>query len=271
MKYVLCLLVSLFLFLPAGATPSEKPPFLAVYANPQPGYEIYWEEEKEGFVFIADTWDSFPEFLRMAKAMAGDRKLVINVSSHGGEDGLLYLSYPLFVQTPWGEVIAVNINKQASLGYVVNCINKEIPREQMQELDLECCFSGYLYTKSIRNNPELRHAGGNIIEDCKEYPSFPIYGVPETYGLGNILHLQRNKYKLNINYKDLRETEILPVLSPVVDESEDNLKFDAMKQFLLTSGEFQKWREKFNKKYKLHLIWKHSPSKDLYTIPKPPK
>ena len=264
MKFILALLASLLFLLPAGA--QSKEPFLSVYANPQPGYEIYWEQEKEGFVFIADTWDSFPDYLKMTKSLAQGRKVILNISVHGGENGLLYLSYPLYVQLPWGEVAQLNITKECSMGYIVNEINKVFSPGEIQELDLEACFAGYVYTKSIRNNKELKHEGGNVIEDCKIYPQFPIYGVPQTFGLGNILHLQRHKYKLNINYKDLRETEIQPQLEPVVDESEDNPEFNAMKQFLLTSGEFQNWRERFNKKYKLNLIWEYKEGQ-LFTYP----
>ena len=260
MKYILNIFLALLFSLPALAQ-SQKP-YLAVYANPQPGFEIYWEREKtDGFIFIADTWDSFPEFLKQAKINARGRKVILNLSTHGGEQGLLYLAYPLFYETPWGERITVHIVKEASMGYIINEINKVFKPGEIQELDIEACFSGYVYSKSIRGNKELKHEGGNVIENCKEYPLFPVYGVPETFGLGNILHLQRHKYNLNINYIDLRETELNPIPQAIVDESEDNSSFNAMKEFLLTSQEFQYWRERFDKKYKLNLIWKHKEGK----------
>ncbi len=104
---------------------------------------------------------------------------------------------------------------RASFGYVVNQINKSFPNRKVT-VCFESCFAASAYKLTIRgankySDKECKNfnISEQYIEDCKDVPTYPIYGVGNVYGdgfssIGNVMYLQY-RYHIRRWWIDLTE------------------------------------------------------------------
>jgi hypothetical protein len=202
MKQFLCLLFCLVFFQASAGIAQEEKPFIAVFCNPDPNFMVPWRwyRDKIDMIYKPQTWDDLHPFLQEVKKRAGSRKIVLDIDVHGSKEGYLYLQYDR--QTP----PLCKEEHKASVGYVLNKIEEALPG-RVQEVDLEACFAGIVYKKSIRNNPSLKHSEGDVVADHYSYPPFPVYGVRNFPNYMNSVFIQRWIIKTDIVLNDLRKYE----------------------------------------------------------------
>ncbi len=116
----------------------------------------------------AKDWKSFEPFLKEVKKNANGRPIILDLSVHG-IDGV--------------PVCAVGNDKSsylATVGAIINLIEKYIPAENIRACVFESCFGAETYNGSITPPETLLnpHAKGCLLKPrTKGSPSFKCYGV----------------------------------------------------------------------------------------------
>ncbi len=178
--------------------------FLAVFNTPE-GYVTDWDIIKPDFKMCCNTWDDFPMFLRIVKQQAKNRPILIDVSVHGDDrTGLLWIDYDAFGQ---------DMSYAASMGYVINQIERTFPKGQVKSLFLEACYSEIVMEKSLTTQNLIHynddsefsyHEGGNQIEGTDTKIDFPVYGIGSSVNYNNTVFLQYF-YNVKAYFYDLRQ------------------------------------------------------------------
>jgi hypothetical protein len=240
LRYILSLLLSLSICMsPAGyaAEVEDDIPFTAVFASSDFVCLLPWRDNRTDLLCTSESWGGFEAFLEKVRSRAGNRKIILDIDAHGTEEGLLCIEY--VQHSSIGKIhLSRTVSRYATLGYCVNRINDYFPPEQIQELDLEACYGARVYGQM---NTVWSLLGKKYFEDAPE-PQFPVYGVRNIPNRLNSVFLQRHKYKANVCIQDLREFR--SQIHSLFEEEKDTC---ALKFFLYTSGEFEKFGKTVNR------------------------